>query len=297
MHRGVGHSETCLTPTAETERMKEIEKEYPSPVHASTMPLGSAGTSGPSAGPGLDHLGHNSTPATSETIMADDAGNDNHPRKRKKGLLARFGKGKRDDEVERTPTSDSKKDKQKFTFVGQLRATLLNSWINILLVAVPVGIALNFVNVNPVVIFVVNFIAIIPLAGMLSYATEEIALRTGETIGGLLNASFGSVLKFLFVWIVILTGLHSNAVELIVSIIALVKKEVLIVQTSLVGSILSNLLLVMGMCFFFGGLNRMEQFFNVTVAQTASSLLALAVGSLIIPTAFHSWSNGKLSKA
>jgi Ca2+:H+ antiporter len=58
---------------------------------------------------------------------------------------------------------------------------------------------------------------------------------------------------------------------------------------------LSNLLLVMGMCFFFGGLNRVEQFFNVTVAQTASSLLALAVGSLIIPTAFHSWSNGKLS--
>jgi len=48
----------------------------------------------------------------------------------------------------------------------------------------------------------------------------------------------------------------------------------------------------MGMCFFFGGLNRVEQHFNVTVAQTASSLLALAVGSLIIPTAFHSWSNG-----
>ena len=91
-----------------------------------------------------------------------------------------------------------------------------------------------------------------------------------------------------------LTDWHSNAVELIVSIIALLQKEVLIVQTSLIGSILSNLLLVMGMCFFFGGLNRVEQFFNVTVAQTASSLLALAVGSLIIPTAFHSWSNGKV---
>lgn len=55
---------------------------------------------------------------------------------------------------------------------------------------------------------------------------------------------------------------------------------------------LSNLLLVMGMCFFFGGLNRVEQFFNVTVAQTASSLLALAVGSLIIPTAFYIWASG-----
>jgi Ca2+:H+ antiporter len=83
-------------------------------------------------------------------------------------------------------------------------------------------------------------------------------------------------------------------VELIVSVLALVKHEVLIVQTSLIGSILSNLLLVLGMCFFAGGLNRVEQFFNVTVAQTASSLLALSVGSLIIPTAFRVWSSGML---
>lgn len=80
--------------------------------------------------------------------------------------------------------------------------------------------------------------------------------------------------------------------ELIVSILALVKGEVDIVQESLIGSILSNLLLVMGMCFFFGGLNRVEQHFNVTVAQTASSLLALAVGSLIIPAAFQAWADG-----
>jgi Ca2+:H+ antiporter len=151
---------------------------------------------------------------------------------------------------------------------------VFNSWINVLIIAAPVGIALHVVKANPIAIFVVNFIAIIPLAAMLSYATEEIALRTGETIGGLLNASFG------------------NAVELIVAIIALVKKEVLIVQTSLIGSILSNLLLVMGMCFFFGGVNRIEQHFNVVVAQTAASLLALAVASLIIPTAFNQWSDG-----
>lgn len=84
----------------------------------------------------------------------------------------------------------------------------------------------------------------------------------------------------------------SNAVELIVAIIALVKDEIIIVQTSLIGSMLSNLLLVLGMCFFFGGLDRLEQHFNTVVAQTATSLLALAVGSLIIPTAFHSWSGG-----
>lgn len=79
---------------------------------------------------------------------------------------------------------------------------------------------------------------------------------------------------------------YSNAVELIVAIIALAHHEIVIVQTSLIGSMLSNLLIVLGMCFFFGGLNRVEQFFNVTVAQTASSLLALSVGSLIIPTGF-----------
>ena len=80
--------------------------------------------------------------------------------------------------------------------------------------------------------------------------------------------------------------------ELIVSILALVQNQVLIVQTSLIGSILSNLLLVMGMCFFFGGMNRPEQHFNMVVAQTASSLLALAVASLIIPAAFSTWATG-----
>lgn len=59
---------------------------------------------------------------------------------------------------------------------------------------------------------------------------------------------------------------------------------------------LSNLLLVMGMCFFFGGIDRLEQHFNPVVAQTAASLLALAVGSLIIPTAFHAWSDGEFRR-
>jgi Ca2+:H+ antiporter len=87
----------------------------------------------------------------------------------------------------------------------------------------------------------------------------------------------------------------SNAVEMIVAIIALSKDEIIVVQTSLIGSILSNLLLVMGMCFFFGGLRRSEQFFNQTVAQTAASLLALAIGSIIIPTCFDKFSNTPLA--
>ncbi|KAF6815773.1 Ca2+:H+ antiporter [Colletotrichum musicola] len=180
-----------------------------------------------------------------------------------------------------TPPEDEKPKKQKsglirhvepktpFTVANQLQRTLLNSWINILIFAAPVGIAISYVgSVNKIAVFVVNFIAIIPLAAMLGFATEEIALRTGESLGGLLNATFG------------------NAVELIVAIIALAEGKVLIVQTSLIGSILSNLLLVMGFCFFFGGLRRSEQYFNTTVAQTAASLLALAVASVIVPTVF-----------
>ncbi|CAK3931562.1 Vacuolar calcium ion transporter [Lecanosticta acicola] len=193
------------------------------------------------------------------------------PRKRNKflGIIGRKEESEEGNEEEEEKKKKKKrKPSPKLTVMSQVKAVFL-SWINILLVCVPVGIGLEYSGVNKVVVFVINFLAIIPLASILSYSTEELALYIGEVLGGLLNATFG------------------NAVELIVSIIALVQGRVLIVQTSLIGSMLSNLLLVMGMCFFFGGINRPEQYFNITVAQTASSLLALAIGSLIIPTAFR----------
>ncbi len=87
----------------------------------------------------------------------------------------------------------------------------------------------------------------------------------------------------------------SNAVELIVFIIALVQGQVDIVQKFLIGSMLFNLLLVMGMCFFGGGVNRMKQQFNIIVALTSSSLLSLAIASLIIPAAFQAWAAGNNS--
>ena len=102
--------------------------------------------------------------------------------------------------------------------------------------------------------FVLNFLAIVPLAGLLAFATEELAAKLGQTIGGLLNATFG------------------NAVELIVSIIALRQGQIRIVQASMLGSILSNILLVLGCCFIAGGIKRQEQEFDVTVAQTMASV-------------------------
>jgi Ca2+:H+ antiporter len=89
-----------------------------------------------------------------------------------------------------------------------------------------------------------------------------------------------------------LNATFGNAVELLIAIFALVQNQVLIVQTSLIGSMLSNLLLVMGTCYFWGGLNRIDLKFNIVVAQTAGNLLVLAVGGLVIPTEFSSWSGG-----
>eukprot|EP00475_Leptophrys_vorax_P004355 TRINITY_DN1259_c0_g1_i1.p1 TRINITY_DN1259_c0_g1~~TRINITY_DN1259_c0_g1_i1.p1 ORF type:complete len:390 (+),score=133.17 TRINITY_DN1259_c0_g1_i1:47-1216(+) len=156
----------------------------------------------------------------------------------------------------------------EFTLLGQLKTIATVSYVNVLLVFVPLGIASYYAGWSSSVIFVFNFLAIVPLAKLLGFATEEIACRTTQTVGGLLNATFG------------------NAVELIVGIIALKENYVSVVQSSLLGSILSNLLLVLGMCFLFGGYYYKEQEFNVTAAQASSSMLAIAATALIIPAAF-----------
>ncbi|XTI92031.1 hypothetical protein V2W45_1513305 [Cenococcum geophilum] len=87
--------------------------------------------------------------------------------------------------------------KRKIPIKHQIRAVLFGSWINLLLVAVPVGFVVNYLDINGVAIFVVNFIAIVPLAAMLSYATKEIALRVSKTLGRLLNATFRNVMELI----------------------------------------------------------------------------------------------------
>ncbi|KAF9468145.1 calcium/proton exchanger [Collybia nuda] len=154
-----------------------------------------------------------------------------------------------------------------------LKAIVLVSWLNVLLVFIPISWALHFAlpesNSKDTIVFVLTFLAIIPLASLLAFATEELSLRVGQTIAGLLNATLG------------------NAVELIVAIIALVKCELQVVQASLVGSILSNLLLVLGMCFFAGGLKYSEQGFGASATQLNSSLLTVSVIAVLLPAAFH----------
>ncbi|PNS18868.1 Vacuolar calcium ion transporter [Sphaceloma murrayae] len=275
----------------EEDRRTEIQQQYPHPDRAGTAPQPS--------GTHHNHASHTSTPQTlvgstgeverSEPLQekvedyspgtqvnSQDTRSVESPEDAEKphGMRNRlFGKLHRSATTESNVSEASegkKKRKHKKIPIGkQLRVVLFGSWINVLLLAVPVSFAVNYAEVDGRVIFVVAFIAIIPLAATLSFATEELAMYVGQTLGGLLNATFG------------------NATELIVSIIALSQKKILIVQTSLIGSMLSNLLLVLGMCFFLGGITRVKQHFNITVAQTASSLLALSIGSLIIPTAFQ----------
>ena len=153
-------------------------------------------------------------------------------------------------------------------FLVHMKNALFHSWVNVLLIFVPIGIIAEGVGLSPGIIFGMNAIAIIPLAGLLAYATESVAIRLGDTLGALLNVSFG------------------NAVELIIFIIALVKNEIQIVQASLLGSILANLLLILGMAFLFGGLRYREQIYNSTVTQMSACLLSLSVMSLLLPVSF-----------
>jgi len=151
-----------------------------------------------------------------------------------------------------------------------IRAIVLSSWFNVLLIFIPISWAINFALPDQyTLIFVLTFLAIIPLAKLLAFATDELSIRVGQTLAGLLNATLG------------------NAVELIVSIIALTKCELTIVQSSLVGSILSNLLLVLGMCFFAGGMRFSEQGFGQSAVQLNSSLLTISVIAVLLPGAFH----------
>lgn len=149
--------------------------------------------------------GNKAREADSEETVVDQTST--RPRsqeeKARKRFLSRFSKK----DKEEVPAGEEEKEKKRpwykgkilphkepFTVRNQIQRTIFNSWINILLLAAPVGIALNYAGVDKKVVFVVNFIAIIPLAAMLSFATEEIALHVGESLGGLLNASFGYVL-------------------------------------------------------------------------------------------------------
>jgi Ca2+:H+ antiporter len=140
--------------------------------------------------------------------------------------------------------------------------------MRLLLVFVPVSIGLGLGHASPTWVFLTSCLAILPLAGLMGEATEHITHHTGPAVGGLLNASFG------------------NAAELIIGFIALRAGEVEIVKASLTGSIVGNLLMVLGLSMLLGGLRHEELRFSRLAAESGSSTMVLAVVALVIPAIF-----------
>ena len=147
---------------------------------------------------------------------------------------------------------------------------LLTPSLNWLLVFLPGTIVCEYgIHASPTVIFIFSCLSIIPLAGWLGKATEHLAEKTGEGIGGLLNATFG------------------NAAELIIALMALQAGLYDVVKASITGSIIGNILLVLGASLFAGGLKYKSQKFNLTGASSLSTMLTLASIGLIGPAIFH----------
>ncbi len=142
--------------------------------------------------------------------------------------------------------------------------------IDTLLVFVPVAVFLEYSRPEAhTLIFVASCLGIVPLAAWLGRATEQIANRAGEGVGGLLNATFG------------------NAAELIIAIVALRAGQLDLVKASLTGSIIGNVLLVLGASFLAGGLRYNVQNFNATTARALAQMLLVAAVAVIIPGLFH----------
>lgn len=148
---------------------------------------------------------------------------------------------------------------------------LITAKINVLLPFGPLAIVLHYVTGKSGWVFFLSLVGITPLAERLGYATEQLAFYTGPTVGGLLNATFG------------------NATEMIISIYALKKGMMRVVQQSLLGSILSNMLLVLGCAFFTGGIvhNPRIQHFNKAAAIVNCGLLLMAVMGIMFPAVLH----------
>ncbi len=152
-----------------------------------------------------------------------------------------------------------------------LRRFLMTSqgWPYLLVPFIPIAIVFEIVHAGAVVTFFASALGVIPTAALMGRATEELAVRSGPGIGGLLNVTFG------------------NAPELIIALFALGAGLHEVVKASIVGSIMGNILLVLGAAMFFGGLKRDRQYFNRTAASSQASMLLLAAAALVMPAIYE----------
>ncbi len=141
-------------------------------------------------------------------------------------------------------------------------------YLNVLLVFAPIAILGEFLHWNPILVFFASALAVIPLAGLLGEATEELAIYTGPRVGGLLNATLG------------------NAAELIITIFAIRAGLLELVKASITGSILGNILLILGFSLLLGGLRHGVQRFDRGQAGMSATMMSLSVVALAIPAVF-----------
>jgi Ca2+:H+ antiporter len=144
---------------------------------------------------------------------------------------------------------------------------------------IPVTLALEHLEVSAPLLFFSAALAIVPIASLIVHSTEQLAKRTGDAIGGLLNATFG------------------NAPELIIAIVSLQAGLYEMTLASLVGAILANLLFALGAAFFLGGLRKHEQHFNARSTRLYTSMMLIAVISLIVPSAFSRFFSSQAENA
>ncbi|MGE5264959.1 MAG: calcium/proton exchanger [Acidobacteriota bacterium] len=141
-------------------------------------------------------------------------------------------------------------------------------WVDTLIIFVPVAIVLAILHADPTAVFITSALGIVPLAGILGEATDALAHRAGARVGTLLNATFG------------------NAAELIITIAAIRAGLLEVVKASITGSIIGNILLVLGLSVLLGGLKNGFQHFGRRIASVSVTMMAIAVIGLVIPAVF-----------
>ena len=150
--------------------------------------------------------------------------------------------------------------------------------LNWLLIAVPVTAYFSIIAHDAALSFLFSMVAIMPLALLMGHATEEIALRTSQSLGGLLNATFGNAVEIIIAGLAIYTAAkHADQAETMITV----------VQASLIGSILGNMLLVLGLAVLWGGINHRNQSFNQSALDSSGSMLLIAVLAMLIPAAVN----------
>jgi len=154
-----------------------------------------------------------------------------------------------------------------------MKNTGIRSWLFPygFLVFVPISLVLGFTHANPIAVFVITILAIIPITHIMAKSTQELSMRTSTVVGSIMNATFG------------------NAIEFLIAILAIRAGLVEMVKASLIGSVVLNILFLIGLSMIFGGTKHHEQTFNKESAGVSSTMLLIAVAGLALPTIYSAF--------